>query len=65
MFNPASSVPVDCSLVLMARLAGAALPRLAGVALEAGLRVPLRPLFDGYLQEARARAAAFVRPLSF
>ena len=65
MFNAVQSVPVDCNLVLVARLAGAALLGLAVVALEAWLRVPLRPLFDGYLQEAQARAAAFVRHLPF
>ena len=65
MFNPAASVAVDCSLVLMGRLAGVALLGLAVVALEAWLRVPVRPLFDGYLQEAQARLAAFVRHLPF
>ena len=65
MFNPVASVPVDCSLVLAARVAGVALLGLAIVALEAWLRVPVRPLFDGYLQEAQARAAAFFRHLSF
>jgi hypothetical protein len=65
MFNPASSVPVDCNLVLTVRVAGVALLGLAVVALEAWLRVPVRPLFDGYLQEAQARVAAFVRHLSF
>ncbi len=63
MFNPASSVPVDCNLVLMARLAGAAAFGLAVAGLEAWLRVPLRPLFDGYLQEAHVGVAAFVRKL--
>jgi hypothetical protein len=65
MFNPVASVPVDCSLVLAARMAAVALLGLAIVALEAWLRVPVRPLFDGYLQEAQARAAAFFRHLSF
>lgn len=65
MFNPVTSVPVDCSLVLAARVAGVALLGVAIVALEAWLRVPVRPLFDGYLQEAQARAAAFLRHLSF
>jgi hypothetical protein len=65
MFNPAASVPVDCSLVLAARVAGVALMGLAIVALEAWLRVPVRPLFDGYVQEAQARVTAFVRHLSF
>ena len=65
MFNPASSMPVDCSLVLMGRVVGAALFGLAVVALEAWLRVPVRPLFDGYLQEAQDRVAAFVRHFSF
>ena len=65
MFNPAASVPVDCSLVLAARVAGVALLGLAIVALEAWLRVPVRPLFDGYVQEAQSRVAAFVRHLSF
>ena len=65
MFNAASSVPVDCSLVLATRVAGAAVLGLAIVALEAWLRVPVRPLFDGYVQDAQARIAAFVRQLSF
>jgi hypothetical protein len=57
------SVPVDCSLVLATRAAGAALLGLAIVALEAWLRVPVRPLFDGYLQEAQSRVASVVRQL--
>lgn len=65
MFHPASSVPVDCSLLPVVRLAGVALAGLAVVALEAWLRVPVRPLFDGYVQELQARVAAFVRHLSF
>ncbi|HEX4511486.1 MAG TPA: hypothetical protein VH328_15470 [Burkholderiaceae bacterium] len=65
MFNAVQSVPVDCNLVLAARLVGAAALGLAVVALESWLRVPVRPLFDGYLQEAQARVAAFVRHLSF
>ena len=48
-----------------ARSVGAAALGLAVVALEAWLRVPVRPLLDGYLQEAQARVAAFVRHLSF
>ena len=65
MFNPATSVPVDCSLLPVARLAGVALAGLAVVALEAWLRVPVRPLFDGYVQELQARVAAIFRHLSF
>jgi len=65
MFNAVQSVPVDCDLVLMARVVGAAALGLAVVALEAWLRVPVRPLLDGYLQEAQARVAAFFRHLSF
>jgi len=65
MFNPATSVPVDCSLLPVARLAGVALAGLAVVALEAWLRVPVRPLLDGYAQELQARVAAFFRHLSF
>jgi len=64
MFTPASTVP-DCSLILSARLAGAALLGLAVVALEAWLRVPVRPVLDGQLQQAQARVLAFVRNLSF
>ena len=60
-----SNVPVDCSLLIAARLAGAALLGLAIVALEAWLRVPVRPLFDGYMQDAQARVAALIRQLSF
>ena len=65
MFNAVSSVPVDCNLVLVARVLGATLLGLAVVALEAGLRYPVQPLLDGYLQTVRSRAAAFVRQLSF
>jgi len=65
MFHPVSSVPVDCSLLPVVRLAGVALAGLAVVALEAWLRVPVRPLFDGYVQELQARVAAFFRHLSF
>ena len=65
MFNPATSVPVDCSLLPVARMAGVALAGLAIVALEAWLRVPVRPLFDGVVQDFQARAAAFIRQLPF
>ena len=65
MFDPATSVPVDCSLLPVARAAGVALAGLAIVALEAWLRVPVRPLFDGVLQDIQGRVAAFVRHLSF
>ena len=58
-----SNVPVDCTLLITTRLAGAALLGLAIVALEAWLRVPVRPLFDGWLQDIQARAAAFIRHL--
>jgi len=64
MFTSASTVP-DCSLILSARLAGGVLLGLAVVALEAWLRVPVRPLLDGQLQQAQARILAFVRNLSF
>ncbi len=60
-----SNVPVYCSLLIATRLAGAALLGLAIVALEAWLRVPVRPLFDGYVQDAQRRGASFVRHLSF
>jgi hypothetical protein len=65
MFNPAATIPVDCSLLPFARVAGVALTGLAIVALEAWLRVPVRPLFDGYVQELRARVAAVLRQFSF
>ena len=65
MFNPIAPLPVDCNFVLAARVAGAALPGLAVVALEAWLRVPVRPLLDGYLQETQARVVALFRQLSF
>jgi hypothetical protein len=65
MFSTADTVPVDCSLLLAARVAGIALAGLAIVALEAWLRVPVRPLFDGYVQDVQARAAAFFRHFSF
>ena len=65
MFDPVSSVPVDCPLAPMARVAGAALFGLAVVGLEAWLRVPLRPLLDGHLRQLQARVLAFVRHLSF
>jgi len=65
MFNVVSSVPVDCNLVLVGRVLGAALLGVAVVALEAGLRVPVRPLFDGYLQEAQVRVSTFFRNFAF
>ena len=65
MFNPATTVPVDCSLLPVARVAGVALMGLAIVALEAWLRVPVRPLFDGYVQDMQSRVAAFIRHLPF
>jgi hypothetical protein len=65
MFVPATPVPVDCSLLPVARVAGVALVGLAIVALEAWLRVPVRPLFDGYMQDMQARATAFIRHFSF
>ena len=37
----------------------------ASPALEAWLRVPVRPLFDGVLQDLQARVAAFFRHVSF
>ena len=64
MFTSASAVP-DCSLILSARLAGGVLLGLAIVALEAWLRVPVRPVLDGQLLQARARVLAFVRNLPF
>ena len=60
-----ASLPVDCSLLPVARVAGAALLGLAIVALEAWLRVPVRPLFDGYMQDVQARAVAILRQLPF
>ncbi len=60
-----SNVPVDCSLLIATRLAGAALLGVAIAVLEAWLRVPVRPLFDGFLQDAQARIAAVIRQLSF
>ena len=64
MINPATTVP-DCSLILSARLAGGVVLGPAIVALEAWLRVPVRPVLDGQLQQAQARVLAFVRNLSF
>jgi len=64
MLDPAATAHVDCHLLPLARLAGAALLGLAIVALEAWLRVPLRPLFDGWLQETPARLARLLRTLS-
>lgn len=60
-----TDAPIDCSLLIATRLAGAAVLGLAIVALEAWLRVPVRPLFDGYVREAQSRAAAFIRQRSF
>ena len=60
-----ASLPVDCSLLPVARVAGAALLGLAIVALEAWLRVPVRPLLDGYMQDVQARAVAILRQLPF
>jgi hypothetical protein len=65
MLTPVTSVPVDCSLLPVARLAGVALAGLVIVALEAWLRVPVRPLIDGVLQDFQARVAAFFRHVSF
>ena len=65
MFNAVSSVPVDCNLVLVTRVLGAALLGLAVMALEAWLRFPVQPLLDGYLEMAQSRAAAVLRHLSF
>jgi len=65
MFNTVSSVPMDCNLVFAARVLGAALLGLAVVAIEAWLRLPVQPLFEGYIQMAQSRAAAVVRRLSF
>ena len=65
MFDPVTAVPADCSLLLVARVAGLALAGLAIVALEAWLRVPVRPLIDGTLQDLQERATAFFRHLSF
>jgi len=65
MFNPTASLPVDCNLVLAARVAGAAALGLAVGALEAWLRVPVRPLLDVTLQEAQARVVAVFRQRSF
>jgi len=64
MFTLATTVP-DCSLILSARLAGGVVLGLAIVALEAWLRVPVRPVLDGQLQQAQARVLAFLRNLSF
>ena len=52
-------------LVIGARAIGGVLLGLAVIGLEAWLRVPVRPLFDGYVQEAQARVSAFFRNLSF
>ena len=65
MFNPTTAVPVDCNLVLAARVAGAAALGLGVVALEAWLRVPVRPLLDGHLREAQARVVAVFRQFAF
>ena len=65
MLTPIANAPVDCSLLPIARLAAAACLGLAIVALEAWLRVPVRPLFDGWLQEAPARLGTVLRRLFF
>ncbi len=65
MFNAITSCQVDCPLVFSSRAVGALLLGLAVVALEAWLRVPVRPLLDGWLQDAQARATALFRNLSF
>jgi len=65
MLPTASTVPVDCSLLAAARVAAIALSGLAIVALEAWLRVPVQPLFDGVVQDAQARVVAFFRHLPF
>jgi len=65
MLTTATSVPVDCSLLAATRVAAVALSGLAIVALEAWLRVPVRPLLDGVVQDAQARVVAFFRQLPF
>jgi hypothetical protein len=65
MFNALSSCHVDCPLVFSSRAVGALLLGVAVIGLEAWLRVPVRPLLDGWLQDAQARATAFFRNLSF
>jgi len=49
---------VDCEATVWARWVGAAAFTVAVVALEAWLRIPLRPVLDGYLQAALSRAAS-------
>jgi len=59
----------DCSAVIMASRAGAALFAITVAALESWLRVPVAPVLDSYLHEALSRAssiaAAFFRKPSF
>jgi len=45
----------ECELTAWARRIGVAMFGVIVVALEAWLRFPIRPLFDGYLQLAMSR----------
>jgi hypothetical protein len=55
---------VDCEAAVWARRLGAAAFTVAVGALEAWLRVPVRPLLDGYLQAALLRAASIATAVS-
>jgi hypothetical protein len=65
MFESASTFPTGCRLLAAARRCGVSLAGLAVVALEAWLRMPLRPLLGGGIQDIRVRAGAFIPHRSF
>ncbi len=48
----------ECELTAWARRIGVAMFGVIVVALEAWLRFPIRPLFDGYLQLAMSRISS-------
>jgi len=54
---------VDCEADVWVRLIGAWMFAIAVEALETWLRVPVRPLLDGYLQAALSRASSLVAVL--
>jgi hypothetical protein len=65
MFDTSMPASADCVFAVAARLTGPALLGLAVVALEAWLRLPLRPLVDFYLPKLQAGVETWVRRLPF
>jgi hypothetical protein len=50
--------PAECELAMWAKWIGTALFAVTVTALEAWLRFPIRPFFDGYLQSAMSRISS-------